>query len=82
MIEIESMTKLYRMGDSIVRALDGVSLTVRQGEFVSITGASGSGKSTMMHLIGCLDPADLGDLPARGSARRPDERPAAGADSQ
>ena len=55
MIEIESMTKLYRMGDSIVRALDGVSLTVRQGEFVSITGASGSGKSTMMHLIGCLD---------------------------
>lgn len=54
-IEIVNMTKLYRMGDSVVRALDGVSLRIDEGEFVSITGASGSGKSTMMHLIGCLD---------------------------
>jgi putative ABC transport system ATP-binding protein len=55
MIRIEAMTKHYRMGDSVVYALDGVDLTVEKGEFVSITGASGSGKSTMMHLIGCLD---------------------------
>src|SRR5690606_1761371 len=55
MIQIHQMTKLYQMGDTVVRALDGVDLHVRQGEFVSITGASGSGKSTMMHLIGCLD---------------------------
>jgi putative ABC transport system ATP-binding protein len=55
MIQIQSMTKLYKMGDSVVRALDGVDLSVGKGEFVSITGASGSGKSTIMHLIGCLD---------------------------
>ena len=54
-IEMQDMTKLYRMGDSVVRALDGVNLRVDEGEFVSITGASGSGKSTIMHLIGCLD---------------------------
>jgi putative ABC transport system ATP-binding protein len=55
LIEIRGLTKLYRMGDSIVRALDGVDLDIAQGEFVAITGASGSGKSTMMHLLGCLD---------------------------
>ncbi len=43
------------MGDAVVRALDGVDLNVERGEFIAITGASGSGKSTMMHLIGCLD---------------------------
>lgn len=55
MIQIQNMTKLYQMGDTVVRALDGVDLQIRAGEFVSLTGASGSGKSTMMHLIGCLD---------------------------
>jgi len=60
MIQIEQMTKFYRMGDSIVHALDGVDLNVPRGEFVSITGASGSGKSTMMHLIGCLDRPNKG----------------------
>lgn len=55
LIEIRGLTKYYRMGDSVVRALDGVDLTVERGEFVAITGASGSGKSTMMHLLGCLD---------------------------
>ncbi len=55
MIDIESMTKLYPMGSTVVRALDGVDLHIDKGEFVSLTGPSGSGKSTMMHLIGCLD---------------------------
>ena len=55
LIEIRGLTKYYRMGDSLVRALDGVDLTIERGEFVAITGASGSGKSTMMHLLGCLD---------------------------
>ncbi len=55
LIEIRGLTKLYRMGDSVVHALDGVDLTIERGEFLAITGASGSGKSTMMHLLGCLD---------------------------
>lgn len=60
LIEVRGLTKLYRMGDTIVRALDGVDLTIRRGEFVAITGASGSGKSTMMHLLGCLDRPNSG----------------------
>ena len=55
LIEARGLVKLYRMGDSVVRALDGVDLEIAQGEFVAITGASGSGKSTMMHVLGCLD---------------------------
>jgi putative ABC transport system ATP-binding protein len=55
LIETHGLTKYYQMGSSVVRALDGVDLAIEQGEFVAITGASGSGKSTMMHLLGCLD---------------------------
>ncbi len=55
MIQLEDLAKYYQMGDSVVHALDGVSLTVYPREFLAITGASGSGKSTMMHLIGCLE---------------------------
>jgi len=55
LIRITGLRKLYQMGSSVVRALDGVDLTIRRGEFVAIIGASGSGKSTMMHLLGCLD---------------------------
>lgn len=49
------------MGSTVVRALDGVDLTIRAGEMVSITGQSGSGKSTMMHLLGCLDRPSSGE---------------------
>ncbi len=55
MIELSDITKVYRMGDIEVRALDGISLRVDEGEWVAITGASGSGKSTLMNIIGCLD---------------------------
>lgn len=55
LLELTNVHKHYRNGDTIVRALDGASLTVHQGEFVAIMGQSGSGKSTLMNIIGCLD---------------------------
>ena len=55
MIELKDIFKIYPMGDTEVRALDGIDLTIEQGEFVAIVGQSGSGKSTAMNIIGCLD---------------------------
>jgi putative ABC transport system ATP-binding protein len=59
-IALRGVTKVYGHGESEVRALDGVDLTIRPKEFVSIMGASGSGKSTAMNIIGCLDAATSG----------------------
>ena len=55
LIELKDVYKIYHMGDEDVHALDGVSLTIDKGEFVAIVGQSGSGKSTAMNIIGCLD---------------------------
>ncbi len=55
LINIQNMFKTYRMGENAVHALDGVSLTIGNGDFVAVMGASGSGKSTLLNILGCLD---------------------------
>lgn len=67
MIKVESLVKIYQMGDNILRALDEVSFQIRAGELVAITGTSGSGKSTLMNIIGCLDKATSGKYTLAGN---------------
>jgi putative ABC transport system ATP-binding protein len=67
-IEIENLSKTYRMGDTEVHALRGVSLRIDRGEYVAIIGASGSGKSTLMNMIGLLDRPTSGVYKIRGQA--------------
>lgn len=61
LVELTDVFKIYQMGDTQVRALDGVTMSIDKGEFVAIVGSSGSGKSTCMNIIGCLD------VPSEGS---------------
>lgn len=66
-IDIENVTKVYKMGEVEVRALRGVTLQVYEGEYVAIVGASGSGKSTLMNVIGLLDSPSSGTYRVRGT---------------
>lgn len=68
LIQLENVRRYYGAGDTEVRALDGVSLTINQGEFVAIVGQSGSGKSTLMNILGCLDRPTDGTYTVRGES--------------
>jgi putative ABC transport system ATP-binding protein len=68
MIRTEKLTKVYQMGDTEVRALNGASFTIEKGEMVAIMGPSGSGKSTVMSIIGCLDVPSSGKYILDGMA--------------
>lgn len=66
-LQVESVSKRFRQGSSVVRALDGVSLTIAKGEFIAVMGASGSGKSTLLHVIAGLTSPDEGRIVVEGS---------------
>lgn len=61
LIEARNLTKVYKLGEVEIPALRGISLTVNEGELISIIGPSGSGKSTLMHILGCLDSPTTGE---------------------
>ena len=68
LLQTEALAKTYQMGDIHVHALRGVNLQVQRGEFIAIMGASGSGKTTFMNLLGCLDKASTGSYILDGIA--------------
>jgi len=61
LIKTENLVKIYKMGGSEIRALDGVSINITEGDMLGVIGSSGSGKSTLMNIIGCLDRPDSGE---------------------
>src|SRR5580698_950940 len=65
-IRVENLCRHYRMGESVIRAVDGVSLDVRSGEFVALLGSSGSGKSSVLNLIAGLDRPTSGSVIVHG----------------
>ncbi|MFA5632151.1 MAG: MacB family efflux pump subunit [Porticoccaceae bacterium] len=66
LLSLRNISKHYRNGEEIIRALDGIDLDIQAGEFVAIMGQSGSGKSTLMHIIGCLDTPTAGEYRVAG----------------
>lgn len=67
LVELREVSKIYRVGDEEIRALDQISLDIEGGEFISIIGPSGSGKSTLMHILGCLDSPTHGTIKLDGT---------------
>jgi len=67
LVELRSVSKIYRLGDEEIRALDNITLDIDEGEFISIIGPSGSGKSTLMHILGCLDSPTHGTIQLDGT---------------
>jgi putative ABC transport system ATP-binding protein len=65
-IQLENVTKTYRVGEVEIRALDGVSLNIEAGEFTALVGPSGSGKTTLLQLMGCLDMPNSGAVKING----------------
>ena len=65
-IQIENVSKVYRIGEVETHALNGVSLSMGEGEFTALVGPSGSGKTTLLQLIGCLDKPDQGAVKING----------------
>jgi putative ABC transport system ATP-binding protein len=66
-IQLQNVYRTYEMGDQVLNALDGVDVNISRNEYVAIVGASGSGKSTMMNIIGCLDRVSRGDYLLNGT---------------
>jgi len=66
-IQLKNVYRTYEMGDQVLNALDGVDVDISRNEYVAIVGASGSGKSTMMNIIGCLDRITKGDYLLNGT---------------
>jgi putative ABC transport system ATP-binding protein len=61
-IQLKDVKKSYRLGETIVPALNGVSIELKRGEFTAVVGASGSGKSTLLNMVGCIDDPDSGSI--------------------
>ncbi|PCI63058.1 MAG: macrolide ABC transporter ATP-binding protein [Kordiimonadales bacterium] len=68
LISLSNVSRFYEMGGETIKALDGVDLTINKNEYVAVIGASGSGKSTMMNILGCLDKPTGGDYVLNGTA--------------
>ena len=66
LVELRNVSKIYRLGEEEIRALDDVTLNIAEGEFISVIGPSGSGKSTLMHILGCLDSPTKGTIQLDG----------------
>jgi putative ABC transport system ATP-binding protein len=66
MIQVQNVIRNYKTGETVVKALKGVSLDIGDGEFLSIAGPSGSGKTTLLNLIGCIDALDGGEITIEG----------------
>jgi len=62
LIQLHNLKKSYRLGETVVNALNGVNLKILEGEFTALIGTSGSGKSTLLNMIGCLDSPDAGEV--------------------